>query len=381
MYAYVVLDTFYSSQAGLTDQPCVVLRGTEVLCADEMAQRQGVHRGMHRTEARSLLSNAHWVDYKALDYETPQEEWLNMTLELVDQVQTHGEHACWLPMHSHAQPQDLVEALLARVGYGARAGMGSSRWLAQWASRLSAPGAVTVMPRLGPWLNELPVSALPLEAALLDRCKHLGLHTLGQLLAVPMAQLRGQFGKQSAAIMALARGYDVSVFAPDYPPNSYSCRVDLPGGTEDRLALDEALTNLGAQLAERLAEDDAEVRDVALILEWSEAAPSRHERRFARPMRRGASLTLAARMMLDHAAPQEPIWGIRLQALRTERTRSTQPAFETMQSPKDRDVHVRRAVRSLSSLFGDDALRPASAMPTTRRQRVLRAWKDAIGWQ
>lgn len=381
MYAYISLDTFYSSQVPDQDRAVVVVRGSEVVCANSVARLRGVHRGMHRTEAQTLVFDAHWVDYLPLDYAASQEAWLNEALHLVDQIQTDGQHACWLPMHSHASPEDLVRALVLRLGYDARAGIGSSRWLSRWASRLAEPGTVVTLDQVGPWLNELPIVSMPLTPEVVERCKRLGLHTVGQLLHVPMGQMRAQFGKESAAMMALARGYDTSIFSPDYPPNSFASRVDLPGGVEDRSSLDAALTTLGREMAQTLAEHDAEVRDVAITLEWADALPTRLERRFARPMRQGASLVLAARMMLENFALTEPIWGIRMQLMRTERVGQTQAAFETMQSATDRELQVRRCIRNITSLFGDSSLKPAGALSTTRRQQVLKAWKDAIGWQ
>jgi DNA polymerase-4/protein ImuB len=92
-----------------------------------------------------------------------------------------------------------------------RLGFGSGKFAAATAARMSRPGEVRIVPSAATaeFLAPLSVRHLRLlEPDVLQRLELLGLHTIGDLAALPFSAVQAQFGPPGAKAWRLARGHD-----------------------------------------------------------------------------------------------------------------------------------------------------------------------------
>jgi DNA polymerase-4/protein ImuB len=96
-----------------------------------------------------------------------------------------------------------------------RMGIAGNKFLAYLAARRSPPGGHQVFSGdIAPLLKDLPCAVLPVSLKSLDKLREFGLHTLGQITALPPGPFQSQFGPEGKRIWELAGGSDVT---PLYP--------------------------------------------------------------------------------------------------------------------------------------------------------------------
>jgi protein ImuB len=120
----------------------------------------------------------------------------------------------------------IVEAVTGR-GFACQAGLAEGLFAAQLAARAGAPGAVTVVARgqTREFLAAHPVSVLDSEE-MADLLPRLGIRTLGEFAALPVAEAVNRFGVPGALAHRLARGLDPRPLA------ARPARADLSVATE-----------------------------------------------------------------------------------------------------------------------------------------------------
>jgi protein ImuB len=143
---------------------------------------------------------------------------------------------------------------------------------------ISRPGVAVVEPGeeaevLAPiWIDVLCRAALsgpplsgPERPALQDAIfafKRWGLKTLGEVAALPSADLSARLGQQGLLWQALARGNDIRPLVPDRPEERFDASLDLEWPIEDLEPLSFVLTRLLEPLSIRLERRD---RGVAVL--------------------------------------------------------------------------------------------------------------------
>jgi len=99
--------------------------------------------------------------------------------------------------------------------FAPQAGMARNKFLAYLAARRCPPGGRHVLTGdVEAFLRELPCDVLPISMKSKEKLRQFGLHTLGQITALPQGPLLSQFGPEGKRIHELARGYDNT---PLYP--------------------------------------------------------------------------------------------------------------------------------------------------------------------
>ena len=150
---------------------------------------------------------------------------------------------------------------------------------------------------------------------------HWGLKTLGELAALPAADVRARLGRQGPVWQAIARGEDVRPLVPDRPEERFEATLELEWPIEGLEPLSFVLTRLLEPLSTRLERRDraAAVLHVALGLvaggagdagdAGNDAQPAHHVRRlqFPTPLREVRTLRTLALIDMESHPPERPI--------------------------------------------------------------------------
>jgi DNA polymerase-4 len=99
--------------------------------------------------------------------------------------------------------------------FSPRMGIAGNNFLAYLAARRCPPGGHRILSGdVAPYLNDLPCDVLPVSLKSLGRLHNFGLHTLGQIAALPPGPFQSQFGPEGKRIRDLAAGIDATPLHP-----------------------------------------------------------------------------------------------------------------------------------------------------------------------
>jgi DNA polymerase-4 len=113
--------------------------------------------------------------------------------------------------------ESLIDAIFRVVPnvFTPQVGIAGNKFLAYLTARRCPPGGRQVITsEIEAFLKDLPCEVLPVSMKSKEKLRQYGLHTLGQLAALPPGPLLSQFGPEGKKIHDLARGYDDN---PLYP--------------------------------------------------------------------------------------------------------------------------------------------------------------------
>ena len=165
--------------------------GSIALEADENAYRQEFHR---------MLASLQQVSDRVEGAE------LGTAYVGLDGLQAlYGSEARLVTALLNSVPQDLAS----------RAGVGDAKFPAYAAARSGQPlRAVRVSPDAAGFLAPQPVDLLPIPAGVRAEMRRFGLHTLGDVAAMKVAELTDRFGPAGQRAWKLAQGIDPTPLVP-----------------------------------------------------------------------------------------------------------------------------------------------------------------------
>nr|WP_311836227.1 DNA polymerase Y family protein [Cellulomonas fimi] len=249
--------------------PAAVHDGRRVTTVSALARAQGVRRGMRRRQAQEccpelvLLPVDEGRDARAFEPVAAAAETVVAGLEVA------RPGLLLLPAGGasrfHGSEEALAEALVGRVaertGHECLVGVADGVLAAVLAARTSS---IVASARTHAFLAPLPVDelvhaateggAVTEVAGLVDLLHRLGLRTLGDLVALPAADVEARFGRLGAWAHRLARGEDVRppVRRRLEPDVEVGCELDPPAERVDAAAF--AARRLAEQLQAVLLE-------------------------------------------------------------------------------------------------------------------------------
>lgn len=235
------------------DEPAAVLFANRVIACSPAARADGVEPGLRRREAQGrcpdlvVLERDEARDARAFEPVVAALEALTPRIEITlpgcCAFQTRGPSRYFGGDAALAErAQALVAGVLADRGV-CQVGVADGPFAAQLAARAAGAGAagIEVVPMGGAatasFLAPLPVAALE-QPELADILVRLGVRTLGDLAAVPAADIVGRFGADGARAHRLARGLDERPPATRPPPPELEAvaEVDPPAERVDQAA-------------------------------------------------------------------------------------------------------------------------------------------------
>jgi DNA polymerase-4 len=245
---HVDMDAFYASieqrdRPELRGRPVIVggLDGRGVVCAASYEARPfGVHSAMPMRTARRLCPQAIYLPVRMRHYARIGQQIREIFLSFTPLV----------------EPLSLDEAFLDVRG-----------------SDHGKPDGFVVLPpeRVTTFLAPLPVGRLWGVGAKGEKRLHaLGLHTVGQLAALPEEMLVGHFGDVGRHVWQLANGKDERAVVPDREAKSISTETTFPQDIDNRQVLRIWLLDLVDHLCGRLRQHGLRARTVELKIRSSD---------------------------------------------------------------------------------------------------------------
>jgi protein ImuB len=360
----------------------VVLHANRVVACSAAARAEGVRRGLRRREAQSrcpaaiVLAADPGRDARAFEPVAAAVEALAPRIEVVRPgvlaVAARGPSRYYggeeVAGGRVGEAAAGAVAHRAVVGVGVADGLFASLLAARAAATGGDPaGVVVVEPGgAGRFLAPRPVGELtrvlddPAVVDLVGLLRRLGLRRLGDVAAVPPADLLGRFGSLGARVSRLARGLDERPpRAREVPPELVvATEIDPPAEEIGRLAFPARA--LAAELADRLGSRGLACTRVSIEVE------TEHGETLARLWRHEGGLgpdELAdrARWQLDgwlHAGADRPTGGVsRLRLVPDEVVADEGRQLGFWGGAGDADVRATRGVARLQGLLGPDAVR------------------------
>jgi DNA polymerase-4 len=206
------------------------------------------------------------------------------------------------------QVQAEVRRELGLVG---RVGLASSKFTAQVVAATGKAGVQAVLYRTeAEYLNPLPVRRLPLEAEQAHRLMLLGIHSLGQLAALPRSAMLAQLGPNGPLLHDLAHGIDPRPLVPQALPRQRVLSHEFEPPLEDRMILSATLDHLAGQLGESLTASHEAARSVRLSLSLADGRVLADLRRPRQPIPAAGDLRKLLAVLLKKFPAEERVSAI-----------------------------------------------------------------------
>lgn len=379
----------------LADRPLIIHRNKTVLESSPEALALGITPGMRLQEAKILLKSGTGVSvaWEEELFRTHQEAWLDACCLYTDVVEPDRQHGAYLDISAHPDPLDIAEQLaqhLKNKGYiDFRIGLSRCKWVASLATeRLSLDvgspewriAAREAIERPSEFLDPFPTDCLlPVLPEHRQRLCFLGYRTLGEVRRIPLRVLKEQFAEHAPLIHSASIGGVSEPVAAAYPKARVLASVAFEGGTDSPEDLDRGLRDLGGRVADMLMRRDAVSYHLQLEIEFEDGKSEPRQRVFAKPISNLASAIMAIRLLAGDRFRQ-PIARITARIDKLEPAQKGQYELDGRTASTVQALHLGNAFRSIRTSFGDHAIQCGAALPLTRRERVLKAWKEATGW-
>ncbi len=235
-------------------------------------------------------------------------------------------------------------------------------------------------------LADLPLAALRLEGATVDRLMRLGLKRVGELMALPRAALARRFGADTLRRLDQAMGMEPEPVSPARPPLHFAVRLTLPDPIGLQSDIEAALDRLLPPLCARLRERGRGARRVALQAFRADGGVSVVEVGLARAADTPDRIRPLLHLKLDQIDPGFGIDCLRVEALATEAMVAVQHRGQlevtaaAMAGVPDRAHALDDLVGRLGARLGHEAvtrLLPSdSHIPAKSAQVLMAAWSQ-----
>jgi protein ImuB len=350
----------------LRTQACVVLDGApplEAICAMNMrAQKQGLTAGMTRAEAETFPTTI-LVRSKS-EEQTARAALLSCAAHFTPRVEECGRgttYLCVLDIAGTTQlfgaPQKLAADLLERlraVGLAATIAIAANYHTARCLA-LARNSGFCMIPagQERAALVALPLAVLDLTEQQATTFSGWGIHSLGELAALPEAQLVARMGQSAKHLRQLALGTAPHLFVPLEESLALEEKIELDTPVD---LLDSLLFVLRVLLARLLVRAVNDLVALAAVIVTLKLEGGSEHVRTVRPALPGTDLHLWMKLVqLDLAAhpPQAAILALTLAAEAGSRSK-VQLGLFTPQAPEPDRLDVTLA--RLRSLVGDDCV-------------------------
>ena len=240
-------------------------RGVVSTCSYE-ARKFGIHSAMPSRTAGRLCPHAVFVEPRMSRYEEVSGQIMAIFNEFTPLVEPLSLDEAFLDVRGAlhlwgdavALARELKARIRSRTGLTASVGVAANKFLAKMASDMNKPDGLTIVPLTEPeimgFLAPLPVGKLwGIGKVSQARLEKEGIHTIGQLQALPVAALERLFGPAGARDMAeLLKGRDDRPVVTHWEEKSISNEstfdIDEPDPERVRQRLLELAEEVGGRL-------------------------------------------------------------------------------------------------------------------------------------
>jgi DNA polymerase-4 len=379
---HVDMDAFYASVEVLKDpslrgKPVVVggvgTRGV-VTSASYEARAYGVRSAMPAIRARRLCPQAIFLPNDFSSYLDMSKRIREVFLSVTPLVEPLSLDEAFLDVSGAVRlfgsSVDIAREVKRRIGalgLPCTVGVAPNKFLAKLASALGKPDGLLVVPhdRVLAFLHPLPVDALwGVGEQTGEALRKLGLKTVGDVASLSRRTLERALGDALGAhLHHLSHGRDLRRVEPYEAARSVGSEetfsVDLDA-TEDIL---REILRLADRTASRLRAKGACGRTVTLKVRFSNFKTITRSRTTDAPMETGAEIYATARdlyLKLDPDRPRIRLLGVAVSGLVDGPAERQLDLLES--DARARWSDVTKAIDSIRTRFGDDAVGPATLL-------------------
>ncbi len=384
------MDAFYASveirdRPELAGKPVIVggLSGRSVvLSATYEARAFGVRSAMPMARARRLCPPALVIPPRHGSYSAVSREIMAIFRAVTPAVEPLSPDEAFLDVAGATRllgpPAQIGQQIRRQVAeqqhITCSVGIAANKFLAKLASVQCKPDGLLVIPAGGAlqFLHPLPVSALwgvgERTGQVLAR---LGLRTVGDIAAAPLATLERELGKASAVhLSALASGRDERSVEPSVRDKSVGAEETFETDVTDPAVVRRELLRLSRRTAGSLRASGHAARTISVKLRKADFATITRSKTLPEPVSEtqriyATACALYAASGLSGSARLRLV-GVRASGLVTAAASATQLAFGEDRSWRDAESALDR----ITGRFGPDAIRPATLVDRDQSGRA-----------
>ncbi|MCO5193075.1 MAG: hypothetical protein M9930_07265 [Anaerolineae bacterium] len=241
---------------------------------------RGVYRGLPLREAHALCPYADFLPGSVRKYEqaiVDVDAILNAFTGVSEPQWTYPAAIDYLPCDDRREPllvqygQMIGRSVRENSGLPASIGIADNKFAAYMAAKLTQPHCLRVVTdHPADFLATIPLHTLSIPPLLQRRLALFGIATLGQLAALPDAEVREQFGAQGVTLQQLAQGIDLRPI--QNPPRELreALRFAFDDPVADLTILERVIGQLTHSLADKLTDSHLAAHALGLQLELSD---------------------------------------------------------------------------------------------------------------
>jgi DNA polymerase-4 len=376
---HVDMDAFYASveqrdRPELHGRPVIIgadPRGRGVVSAASYeARRFGVHSAMPIGRAARLCPTGVFLPVDMAKYARVSRQIMAILADFTPLLEPVSIDEAFLDVTGSAallgDGETIGRRIKTRIGNDvhltASVGVASNKFVAKVASDLRKPDGLVVVPpgREADFLAPLPISRLwgvgRVTASALDS---MGIRTIAQLAATPVAHLEVRFGSGGAFLLALAQGRDDRPVEPFSPPKSMGAEETFDVDHRDIDRLRATLRAQAERVGRELRAEGYAGRTVTLKLRFADFSTITRSHT-GDPTQDGLQIFHQATALLERIALRQPVRLIGLSVSELGPAGGGQlPLLEPDVAGRER---LAKALDQLAERFGEDSVRPASLL-------------------
>ena len=331
-------------------------------CSPEAAAR-GVGTGMPLRDARTIVSDMVLLPPDPVFYSRAFEALLDAIEGAEPHVEPGEPGTAFAAIDPHADDDAqsraagrLVRAVRAGSGVDASAGAGEGKFVAWAAATVSAPGEAAVVPagREQAFLAPLSTSFLPVSYEAHRKLALYGLHTIGDVAALPIGSMQAQFGGEGRRLYELARGIDTTPFLPRARVEPVAGTLSMPAPTVNSGALLIAARQLAGRLLQRPAMRYRQVRQLRLRLVLLDGGSWERTLTFREPLGDEAGIVFVLRKLIEPLQLAGPVEEMVLEFIGLTSETGKQRSLLFAEQARRR-AQLLAALRQLKARFGGES--------------------------
>ena len=287
-----------------------------VATASYEARVFGVHSALPLRTAKRLAPHATFLRGDFKEYQRVSRAFHAILSEYSPLVESGGLDEAYIDITGCeplvGTPEQAAATIRARIRdellIAASAGIATSRLVAKVASDAAKPDGVKLVPEgeEARFLAPMPLRALPMLGPSMEKkLAQLGLTTLGQLAALPVATLEGLFGRHGGLIWQRSHGIDASPVGGEPRSRSISREGTFGSDVNDPEHLRAVLRAFSESVGSQLRQQGKRARTVSLKLRYEDFTTLSRSKTLPRPVSSNEAIFEAADALLTRIRQAE----------------------------------------------------------------------------
>ncbi|MBR2370839.1 MAG: DNA polymerase IV [Clostridia bacterium] len=346
-----------------------------VLAKSEAAKKMGVKTGMVTWQAKQLCPDLISVPPEYEAYEKFSRLTRCIYARYTDYIEAFGIDECWLDISNIANnitsateiANEIRNAVREELGLTVSIGVSFNKTFAKLGSDIKKPDAVTAIPYES--FKEI-VWPLPVESMLgvgrstQQKLSTFGVHTIGELAAIPLDLLEYKFGKIGTGLWLCANGLDTSpVVQKDflYPIKSVGHGSTVAKDLTSNQQVWHLMLALSQEIGAKLRKHEKLARGIAVDIKTNDFVHFSWQTQLSAPTDNTQTIAYEAyQLFLERYRWQTPIRSVTVRAINlTEADTPTQLDVFTDSSQRVREEKLGRVIDGLRDKYGDGIIRNA----------------------